>query len=130
MMKEFIEKVKNNVIDLQRVEQIENVYKVSLPELAKHIISFKEKDIFFDDYRILSYEEILAANEELHVPFTEERIIPFIDCMDNDFIVYDIDNKSWTKYNIVEKIKFGKIADLEEERCIWAITPASSKKKL
>ena len=107
-MKEFIEKVKNNVIDLQRVEQIENVYKVSLPELAKHIISFKEKDMFFDDYRILSYEEILTANEELHVPFTEERIIPFIDCMDNDFIV------SWTKYNIVEKIKFGKIADLEE----------------
>ena len=46
-MKEFI--VKDNVIDLQRVEQIENVYKVSLPELAKHIISFKEKDMFFDD---------------------------------------------------------------------------------
>ena len=114
MMKEFIEKVKDNVIDLQRVEQIENVYKVSLPELAKHIISFKEKDMFFDDYRILSYEEILTANEELHVPFTEERIIPFIDCMDNDFIVYDIDNKSLTKYNIVEKIKFGKIADLKE----------------
>ena len=60
------------------------------------------------------YSEIMNAEEDLHVCFSEAGLIPFVDCMDNDFIVYDFRDKVWTMFNIVEKCKFGIAGELEQ----------------
>ena len=111
---EFFNIVNSSNIDFSRVEIFEQIYNASLPVLAKHILSIADEPIFVENYRILSYKEIQYAEEELQVPFAAERIIPFIDCMDNDFIVYDISNSAWTNYDIIDKIQFGKITELEK----------------
>ena len=96
---DFFEEVKSANIDFTKVENVEKKYNATLSEIAKGVIS---------------YSEIMNAEDDLHVSFSDAGIIPFVDCMDNDFIVYDTENEVWTKFNIVEKCKFGIAGDLEQ----------------
>lgn len=111
---DFFEDVKSANIDYAKVENVEKKYNATLSEIAKGIISVVEESLFIEDYRVISYSEIMNAEDDLHVSFSSEGIIPFVDCMDNDFIVYDFDNDVWTKFNIVEKCKFGIAGELEQ----------------
>lgn len=111
---DFFEDVKSTNIDCSKVENVEKKYNATLSEIAKGIISVVEEALFIQDYRVISYSEIMNAEDDLHVCFSDEGIIPFVDCMDNDFIVYDFKNEVWTRFNIVEKCKFGINGELEE----------------
>ena len=111
---DFFEDVKNANIDYQKVKNVEMKYDATLSKIGKGIISIAEESLFIGDYRVISYSEIMNAEEDLHVCFSEAGLIPFVDCMDNDFIVYDFRNKVWTMFNIVEKCKFGISGELEQ----------------
>lgn len=113
--KEYLEIVRQSLIDKDKVKKIAEAYSDQLPDMVQRIISSSDSGIFLDDeIRILSYTEVLNAEKDLHVPFKDLCIIPLADCEDNDFIVFDFRNSIWAKFNIVDKTMFKKRQSLEE----------------
>lgn len=71
--------------------------------------------MFLDNsYRLLSYDEILNAEEELQVEFGKQGILPLIDRGENDFISYGTKDGTWFVFNIVDEIKFKEKESLSE----------------
>ena len=106
---EYLKSVENWQIQDSIVDRIEKVYSKNLPELLQRIVSHTDKPFFFDDgTHILSYTEVLKAEEELGVAFPEKYIIPVVDCCDGNYIVYDYQNKVWAIYNIIDDIIFNQ----------------------
>lgn len=99
------------------VEKIELQYKIILPDNIRKIISLNKNGAFYDDLsflRALSHDEIVGAAEELLVDFIGINLLPIFDSGDNDFIVFDLVEQCWYKFNIVDEIKFSKALDLSE----------------
>ena len=112
---EYIKEINKSTIDNEKINHITEKYSDQLPDIVKKIVSYSDSGIFLDDeIRILSYEEILNAEKDLHVPFKDLCILPLADCEDNDFIVFDYKNSLWAKFNIVDKTIFKKRQTLEE----------------
>lgn len=93
----------------ENIELIKKLY--NLKDLSEEILSFisaLDQTIFFDDeeVRLLSLQEIVDADIDLGTEFIVEKLLPLFDLGDNDFIVYDFNNKNWCKYNIAENFKF------------------------
>ena len=113
--KEYIVAISKCDIDSDIISQIESVYGCSLPVAIKRMLSCSGESVFFDDgYRTLSVAEILDAEKDLHVDFGALRMIPVIDCGENDFIVYHTAEGNWSKFNIIEECVFKKRATLGE----------------
>lgn len=113
---DFIQELQNQKIDDRKVKQIEDLYKCNISDEVKQIVSNCDETIFFDDddSRVLSFDEILDAEEDLHVEFIKKKMLPLFDCLDNDFIVYKTDTHTWTRFNIVDEIDFDEADSLEE----------------
>lgn len=113
---EFIENLHVNKIDGVKVKKIEDLYKCNISEEVKQIVSNCDETIFFDDddSRVLSFREIMDAEEDLHVEFIKKKMIPLFDCLDNDFVVYKTDTHMWMKFNIVDEIDYDEADSLEE----------------
>jgi len=62
----------------------------------------------------LSHNEILNASEEFNVDFIGLQLVPVFDTGDNDYIVFDIKNGNWCKFNIVDSIQFKQKSLLNE----------------
>ena len=60
------------------------------------------------------YKEILNAEQDLHVDFKSNRIIPVADCGDNDFAVYYLDKCKWSRFNIIDETAFKERTTLED----------------
>lgn len=116
---DYLRELPNRKIDELKVKQIEELYECTVSEEVKRIISNCDKTIFLDDdYRVLSFEEILEAPETLCELFVENKMIPLFDCMDNDFIVYKADTQKWLMFSTEDEIDFDEaecLADLWEE---------------
>lgn len=113
--KEYFSKLKSVSVNDKIVTCVETVYGHTLPIVIKQILSFSKESVFFDDeYRTLSLAEILDAQADLHVDFKSLGLIPLIDCGENDFIVYCINDDSWSKYNIIDELAFKKRTSLED----------------
>ncbi len=112
---DYINNINTFEIDNKKVQVIETKYRASLSELVKKIISNAEECVFLDeDYRILSFAEIEDAEQDLHVEFVEKNLIPIADCGENDFIVYNFNDDSWSKFNIIDETVFKKKNEFEE----------------
>ena len=106
------EVIKCEVIDA-KVAEIKKVYNKELPDIIKQIVSYSEESVFFDnEWRTLSFSEIVEAEKDLHVDFVKLGIIPVIDCGENDFIVYHFDDGVWSKFNIIDECSFKKKEEL------------------
>ena len=115
---DYIKELDKFKIDLKKVEIVEKKYTASLSEVVKKIISNSEESVFFDDdYRILSFDEIVDAENDLHVDFAEKGIIPIADCGENDFIVCHFNDDFWSKFNIIDETVFKKKNTFEEVFC-------------
>lgn len=113
--KEYIQQLASVKINMEKVSKVANIYGKDLPEAVQEIVSASEESIFFDDNsRILAFDEILDAEQDLHVDFKAKGMIPLADCGENDFIVYNIGEKNWSKFNIVDEVSFKKKESLEE----------------
>lgn len=113
--KEYLQKIDNCKIDESKMRQIEKIYGPIIDDI-KRILSLSSRSIFFSDkdgYRTLSIGEIIDASKDLHIDFKKEKIIPIIDCGDNDFIVFHLDTKTYSKYNIVDKTIFKEKSQLK-----------------
>lgn len=112
---EYLNSLEFVAIDAKKIEKIQRTYSVDLPEVIRKMITVANKPLFFDDgTRMLSFEEIVDAEKDLHVAFKEKGIIPLVDCGENDFIVYHFRDRIWSKFNIVDETVFKKKNKLEE----------------
>lgn len=106
---EYFKQLAEKKVDNKKVEKIQTLYETVFPETVKKVISNCGKTAFLDDgYRVLSLDEIADAETELHVDFKGKGIIPFVDCGENDFIVYHFNDNIWSKFNIVDETIFKK----------------------
>lgn len=113
--KEYFAKLELVSIDDKKMKTISELYSANLPEVLQKIISYAKDPIFFDDgIRILSYDEMIDAEEDLHIDFKRKGIIPVADCGENDFIVYHYNDSLWSKYNIIDESVFKKRRTIEE----------------
>ena len=113
--KEYLQEINECKINIYQVEKIEKIYGKGLPDIVKQMVSYSEDSIFFDDgWRTLALSEIEDAEQDLHVEFVRQEIIPVVDCGENDFIVYHFVEKIWSKFNIIDETIFKKKCSLEE----------------
>lgn len=116
-LKDTLSKISALPIDSSFVSKVEDLYKTSIPEDVKRMLSISKDAVFYDDaslLRGLSNEEILNASSDMAVDFSDKHILPVFDVGDNDYIVYDFEEKCWYKFNIVDEIKFSKANSLSE----------------
>ena len=112
---DYIGKLSGADIDQNKINIIEKAYACSLNELMQKIVSNCEETVFLDDdKRVLTFSEIVNAENELHVCLTQKGIIPIIDCGENDFIVYHYTDGDWAKFNIIDEVLFKRKNDLTE----------------
>ena len=110
---EFMSIYENADINAGIVAQLETEYKSSIPEEVAKLISLN-LDKLSDNSRVMDIAEICRSSELYGVDFIGKKIIPCIDCFDNDFIVYDLKTMKWMSFNIVDEIAFGdSYPDLE-----------------
>lgn len=104
----------NGNIDMSKVRMVEDLYKKEIDnKLVMRIISSSEETKFFDDnIRSLSFNEIIEAENDLHVDFKSKGLLPLFDCGDNDFIVYHLYDKTWSKFNITDNTIFKRSISL------------------
>lgn len=101
--------------DVNKVKKIQEVYETVLPDTIQKILSNNDEPVFLDSgIRILSFDEIVAAEEELHTDFKTRGILPLADCGENDFIVYHFKEQVWSKFNINDEIIFKRRKELKE----------------
>lgn len=112
--KEFLKTVAGTKINSDFLSKIEQTYGCLTSSTVQQLVSIQKEALFFDDFRLLSNDEIINATEELHVDFITRNILPLIDCGDNDFIVFHIKTNKWSRFNIVDECSFKERNSLEE----------------
>jgi len=116
-LKETLSKLTEVKIDAAFVAQLETMYSTTFPDEVKRIVSISDDTVSYDDFSLLrglSHVEISDASEDMAVDFIGKGILPLFDVGDNDYIVYDISEKTWYKFNIVDEVKFSKTSSLSE----------------
>ena len=112
--KQFMEKLTHTQVADDAVSSVEHIYgPLSAPDVGQ-LLSMQDDTLFFDDCRLLSHDEILRAQQELHVDFTGRGMLPLIDCGDNDFIVFHLKTGRWSKFNIVDESVFQERTSLKD----------------
>ena len=114
---DFINEIEKKEIDVQFIDKLEETYGAKISKYVKKLLSSSPEGIFFecdDILRALSHKEIFDASEELSVDFVGLQLIPIFDTGDNDYIVFDIVNDNWCKFNIVDSVKFKQKSLLNE----------------
>ena len=111
----FLQAVSDNEVDFDKVSKIQEIYGFTLTEEIEKLVSKCGESVFIsEECRLLALSEILNANEELHVNFVLQKILPLFDCFDNDFIVWHYDIQKWSLYNIIDQISFNYKTELTE----------------
>lgn len=112
---DYLEQLNSKSIDKEIVEKAQEIYGNIFPEIIQKIISSGvESEFLDDDIRILSTDEIMEAEQDLHVDFKEKGLIPIADRGDNDFVVYSFEAKSWSVLNITDETQFKITSDLRD----------------
>ncbi len=113
--RQYIEMISKKDEDVDRIKKIEDVYGLTLPEILRKIVSNSDETVFLDgEKRILSFDEIIDAEQDLHTEFVKKGLLPIVDNGDNDFTVFRINHGNWSKYNIIDEVEF-KVKDTIDE---------------
>ncbi len=113
--KEYMSSIAGNNIDTAYMESLKSKYCDNLPEAILEIFSNAENTVFLkNSRRVLSYDEVMNASEELHVGFKEMGLIPIVDCGENNFIVYQFKEHSYAMFNITDETLFMIKSSLDE----------------
>lgn len=80
-----------------------NKYKtINNKELLELLKKIDIEPTFYGEQRLLSESEIINYKEELGI--MKEDIIPLIDCLDNNFLVFDLLKNEFKMYSIDDNI--------------------------
>lgn len=116
----FIEKVKSKNHSLllkDKLKELKNIYGKKIDNKVKTLLKFEESK-FYDNngstFRFMSINEILNANQTLGLDLVSKKYIPIIDTMDNDFICYDLNNKKFVLFNIVDEVEIISDENIED----------------
>jgi hypothetical protein len=96
-------------IDKKFASKVESLYSAKLPDEIKRLLSIGRESMSYEDIpllRSLSQSEVLDASADMQVDFIGKRLIPLYDVGDNDYIVFDISNQRWCRFNIVDEVAF------------------------
>lgn len=112
---QFLSSLASTKIDNVRVNKLSTIYDSSIPKQIQKIISANNGPVFLNNgIRILSFNEIMDAEKDLQTDFVNKRMIPIADCGENDFVVYNLTNKTYSKFNINDKSEFKKSSNLKQ----------------
>ena len=116
-LKDTLGKLTNVQVDNDFIAQLEKMYSIVLPDEVRRIVSISKDTVSYDDFSLLrglSRSEINDASADMSVDFISKGILPLFDAGDNDYIVYNIAEKVWYKFNIVDEVKFSTTQYLSE----------------
>lgn len=116
-LKDTLAKLAEVKIDEDFTAQVESMYKAAFPDEVKRILSLSSETVFYDDFSLLrglSHAETIDASVDMAVDFIDKGILPLFDAGDNDYIVYDVLEKAWCKFNIVDEVKFSKAHNISK----------------
>lgn len=104
---EYLELISNIEINNSFIKAIEKEYKCDLPIIIKQILSSAEEPIFIEfEMRIMSQYEIMYASKLMDYDFISNKLIPIIDCYDNDYVVFDYGKNEWVMFNNTDECIF------------------------
>lgn len=116
----FIEKVKSknhSSLLKDKLKELKNIYGKKIDNKVKTLLKFEESK-FYDNngstFRFMSINEILNANQTLGLDLVSKKYIPIIDTMDNDFICYDLNNKKFVLFNIIDEVEIISDENIED----------------
>lgn len=93
-----------------KMSLIKSIYSVKkINRLILSLFLFENKFIEVNEknsWRILGINEVENAEQELNVDFVSKKILPIVDCFDNDYIVFDFSSECFCMFNIVDEISF------------------------
>ncbi len=113
----FFEIFDKTTVDADVVSLIEKEYGAVDDEDVRRLLCMRTDDCFIDCddvVRLMTKDEIVFASSDLGVDFKGLLCIPFFDIGDNDFIVYRIDCKMWSRMNIVDMSFFCENVSLKK----------------
>ena len=112
--RDYLSHLETVAIDKAKVSQLEKKYDCIFPQRIAKIISSASETIFFDDDgRILSFNEMIDAENDLHTEFVKLGLLPLVDCGENDFIVFHVKDDAYSVFNIIEACDFRRKDSLE-----------------
>lgn len=112
---QYVDLIRNNNVNDKVVTKLEELYGFSLTDALKHIVSVEMDDYFISDkYRVISAKEMLSTEYFIGVDLTKLNMIPLVDCMDDDYIVFNFANQKFEMYHIYDEISFVEGSSLEE----------------
>lgn len=93
-----------------KMSLVKSIYSVKkMNRLILSLFLFGNKFIEVDEknsWRILGINEVENAEQELNVDFISKKMLPIVDCFDNDYIVFDFSSESFCMLNIVDEMSF------------------------
>ena len=105
----FMRELEAVPFNADKISRIESIYNVSLDDISKKIVSASDETIFFEGstfLRALAFDEIVDAEDDMNVEFSNYKLVPLFDMGDNDFICFDARRSAWCKFNIVDEMAF------------------------
>ena len=113
--KEYINTLATVEINKERIDKLVEIYGPEIPEIVQRIASYDMEDYFLEDeIRILSFDGIMFADDDLNARFKDARLIPLADLMDGDYAVYNCVTAKWNMCNAYEGILFNEQDSLEK----------------
>lgn len=109
-----LQEIRNTQVDSRVSKTLKKAYGSKVPVIIEQTVSFFKSGGFVEGYRFLSLDEIEYAEDDLHVNFKRNGLIPLIDCGDNDFAVYNYIEGKWMMFNIVEQVCFKTKNELDD----------------
>lgn len=99
----------DNTATRTQAQDVFELYKCPPVKEICGILNLCEQSIDLGDgfaLRFLSIDEILNPAENFGTDYSEIGIIPLIDTFNNDFLVYNVNERMFQMYNISEDIDF------------------------
>lgn len=118
-LKSFIEMYTTAAIDNGKVAKIEEVYGVELPEEIKHFVSACDSHISVSDedgdyFDAFSFDEIVQTDSVMVSECVANKMIPLLNCYDNDFAVYRFNDECWAMFSTSDREFYYENESLED----------------
>jgi len=116
-LKEEIKELDKVKIDDSLISKVEDLYEVKLSDELKRLISLNKEGVFYNDMGTLqglSADDILDESDNLASECKELDLLPLFDIGDGIYIVYNLNKKCWSKFNVSEDDLFDEAQGLLE----------------
>jgi hypothetical protein len=104
-------------IDKESVDEIETLYKTTLPTGVKKVISLNKDGVSYDDKSVfngLSANAIRNAYNDLYVDFVSMQLLPLFNIGDSEYIVYNLKKRCYAIYDISDDDEYSEETDLSK----------------